>query len=395
MDPLLLTFHAPQHELDLVARHVLRDRVSDHLLRWQRVTRACELVYLATCQRVMWILWGGDGEALGLSSEVSRYEGDAAWRHLLEVATGLASANLGDREIGEQLRLAVEQARECGSAGREAQAVFEDILREAERLRSRIGLTDGSASVATAALHHLEEALEPSAHIAIVGVGPMSQYLAQRLPERGYKVTVSNRTAAKAELFGLPTVPLEDLQRDPTGFDALVSATASQRPLFTLAAWEHLKRPPLRVLDLALPHDTEPALGQLPWVHRVDLASFLAETEAAKAQRFEASQHAEPLIVGSVTRLQKRANTRDQRRNTRTAQDRLSEAWENLEAEALERLTSLTPDECEILQGLLKRGRTLSFRALEQETRDLVHPICPHPHGTIAGHPVGHPGGMP
>ena len=335
MDPLLLTFHAPQHELDLVARHVLRDRLPEHLLRWQRVTNACELGYLATCQRVMWLLWGGDGDALGLNHEVTRYEGEAAWRHLLEIATGLVSANLGDREIGDQLRDSLELAKESGTAGKEAQAVLEDVLREAERLRARIGLMDGSSSVATAALRHLEEALPPGARIAIVGVGPMSRYLAQRLPERGFHVALSNRTAAKAELFGVPTVSLEDLQRDPQGFDALVSATASPRPLFTLSAWEHLKRPPLRVLDLALPHDTEPALGQLPWVHRVDLSSFLAETEAAKTLRFEAAQKAEPFLTGAVARLRKRAAERDHKLNTRTAQDRLGEAWSALEEEAL------------------------------------------------------------
>lgn len=369
MDPLLLTFHAPQHDLDLVARHVLRDRIPEHLLRWQRVTQACELVYLATCQRVLWFMWGGDGDALGLSRDVTRYEGEAAWRHLLEVSTGLVSANLGDREIGDQFRTALELAKESGTAGKEAQAALEDVLRESERLRSRIGLTDGSASVATAALRHLEEALAPGARIALVGVGPMCRYLSQRLPERGFQVAVSNRTQAKAELLGVPAIPLEDLQRDPAGFDALVSATASPRPLFTLSAWEHLKRPPLRVLDLALPHDTEPALGQLPWVHRVDLSSFLAETEAAKAQRFEAAQKAEPFIVGAVARIRRRALERDHKLNTRSAQDRLGDAWKALEDEALVQLGGLNEVERETLLAILKRGRTLSYRALTQEAR--------------------------
>jgi glutamyl-tRNA reductase len=368
MDPKLLTFHAPQHELDLVARHVLRDRLPEHLLRWQRVTGACELVYLATCQRVMWLLWGGDGDVLGLPQEVVSFEGEAAWRHLLEVSAGLVSANLGDREIGDQLRQALEQAKESGTAGKEAQAALEDILRESERLRVKAGLTDGSASVATAALRHLEEALPRGAHIAIVGVGPMSCYLAQRLPERGFQVTISNRTAAKAELLGLPSVPLEEIQRDPAGFDALVSATSSPRPLFTLSAWEHLKRPPLRVLDLALPHDTEPALGQLPWVHRVDLSSFLAETEVTKALRFDAALKAEPYLVGAVSRLRKRATERDHKLNNRSAQERLSDAWEALEEESLARLKSLSAEEQEILKTILKRGRTLSFRAFTQES---------------------------
>jgi glutamyl-tRNA reductase len=367
MDPVLYAFHAPHHDLDIVSRWVLRERVADHLLMWRRTTGACELMYLATCQRAMWILWGGDGEVLGLAPEVSRYEGEAAWRHLLEVASGLVSANLGDREIVDQLKGALESAKEAGAAGGEAQAVVEDVLREAQRLRVRAGLADGSASVATAALRHLEEALPKRARIAVVGMGPMSRYLAQRLPERDFEVVLANRTAAKAELMGYPTVSLEQLQHNPEGFDALVTATASPRPLFTLAAWEHLKRPPLRLLDLALPHDTEPALSQLSWVHRVDLAGFLAETEQAKARRFDTAQKAEPFIVGAVGRLRKRAQGRDLKYNTRTAQDRLTDAWETLETDATSGvLEGLDEAQQEAIKNLLKRGRTLSFRALSQ-----------------------------
>lgn len=367
MDPVLLTFHAPRHELDTVARHVLRDRLADHLLLWRRIAGAREVVYLSTCQRALWIFWGGNPDALGLSGEAERFEGQGAWRHLAEISSGLASANLGDREIVDQLRKALEQAREAGAAGEEALACITDLLREGQRLRSRIGLDEGSGSIATAALKHLEDALPPGARIALVGVGPMSRYLAQRLPERGFQTTISNRTAARADAFGLPTLPLEQLQRDPAGFDALVTATASPRPLFTLAAWERLKNPPLRLLDLALPHDSEPALGQLPWVHRVDLACFLAETEEAKALRQEAAEQAEPLLLGAVGRLQKRAQDRAAKHSARSAQERLEDAWEALEWEATQRISpALDPSAQEALQSILKRGRTLAFRALSQ-----------------------------
>ncbi len=369
MDPVLLTFHAPVHDLDVVGRHVVRAHLGEHLVRWYRITGACELLYLATCQRVMWMFWGGQPEHLGLASDVTRIEGEAAWKHLMEVATGLVSANLGDREILDQLRHSLDQAREVGTAYSESQAVIEDLLREAQRLRVRVGLADGSASVATASLRHLEQALKPGAKIALVGVGPMTQYLAQRLPERGFQVSVANRTAYKAEALGLPVVPLADLQRDPMDFDALVTATASHRPLFTLAAWERIDRPHLRILDLALPPDSEPALERLPWVHRVDLQAFLAETEAAKLARRDAVEEAEPHIFGAVQRLRKRAEARAQKHHFRTTTDRLREAWDLLESEALgpgSVLGHLEEGQREALEALLKRGRTLAFRALSQ-----------------------------
>jgi glutamyl-tRNA reductase len=367
MDPVLYTYHIPRHDPEVVARNVVRQHLADHLLLWRRISDACELVFMATCQRVIWMFWGGDGTTLGFGPDIDCFQGDAAWRHLLEVATGLNSANLGDREVVGQMRQALATAKEVRTAGSEAQAALEDILREAQRLRTRIGLDDGSASVATAALRHLETTLAPGSKVALVGVGPMSRYLAQRLPERGFQITMSNRTLAKAEAFGLPMVPLAQLQMDPQGFDAIVSATASNDPLFTVGNWGRLKRPPLKLIDLALPYDSEPELDQVPWITRVDLSFFLAETENTKLKRHEAAALAEPFLVGAVERLRKRADARIQKFAMRTAQERLTDAWEAMEAEALAEgsvLADLDPVQLEALESLLKRGRTLAFRAL-------------------------------
>ena len=259
MEPVLFSFHAPVHELDLVGRQVVREGLAARMREWRQGAGASELVYLATCQRVMWMFWGGDPGRLKSLESAVRFEGDAARGHLLALSAGLESANLGDREIPDQMRDALAQAREVGTAGEEAHASLEDAIREGQRLRARLGMADGSISVATAALRHLTDALPEGASIAVVGVGPMSHYLAARLPERGFRVTLSNRTLPKAEELAAElgisqVISLSHLQRNPDGFDALVTATASPVPLFTLEAWGGLsKRAPLRILDLAHP----------------------------------------------------------------------------------------------------------------------------------------------
>lgn len=373
MEPVLLSFHAPVHELDVVAQYVLREGVPGRLREWHRQTGARELVYLATCQRVLWMVWGGDPEALNPGPGVRRYEGEAAWIHLLAMAAGLESANMGDREIPGQMKAALQQARQVGVAGEEAQTAIEDVIREGQRLRTRLGLADGSVSVATAALRHLSGGLPAGASVALVGVGPMTQYLAERLPERGFKVSLANRTRSHAhhlaDPLGLPVVDLAELQRNPAGFDALVSATGATEPLFTLEAWQALRRPTLRILDLALPPDSEPGLEQLPWVHRVDLSAFLAETATVRSQRTEAALKAEPYIVGTAGRLRHRAEMRARKRHLATAQERLDAAWGALESEVkgLEgHLAHLDDSQREALQSILSRGRTLAFRALAQ-----------------------------
>ena len=201
----------------------------------------------------------------------------------------------------------------------------------------------------------------------------MTQYLAQRLPERGFKVAVSNRTRSKAhdlaDPLGLSVVELAQLQRDPAGFDAIVSATAAPEPIFTLDAWQALKRPTLRILDLALPPDSEPGLELLPWVHRVDLTAFLAQTTTARALRAEAALKAESFLVGAAGRLRHRAHGRAHKRHLASAQERLDAAWGALEDEvkALEdSMQGLDEAQREALTEILTRGRTLAFRALVQ-----------------------------
>lgn len=373
MEPVLISFHAPVHDLDVVAQHVIRDGLPTHLRDWQHQSGARELVYLATCQRVLWLVWGGEPEALDPGPGARRYEGEEAWTHLLAMSAGLESANLGDREIPGQLKDALVQARQVGVGGEEAQTAIEDVIREGQRLRARLGLADGNVSVATVALKHLVEGLAPDSTVALVGVGPMTQYLAERLPERGFKVVVANRTRSKAhdlaDPLGLATVDLAQLQHDPAGFDAIVSATAAPEPIFTLDAWQSLKRPLLRILDLALPPDSEPGLEQLPWVHRIDLNAFLAQTATARAQRAEAALKAEPYLVGAARRLRHRAQARAHKRHLATAQERLDEAWGALEAEvkALEdSMAFMDEAQREALKEILTRGRTLAFRALVQ-----------------------------
>ena len=373
MEPVLISFHAPVHDLDQVAQHVVRDGVPARLRDWQRQAGARELVYLATCQRVLWMVWGGEAGGINPGPDVRRYEGEEAWTHLLAMAAGLESANLGDREIPGQLKDALVQAREVGVAGEEAHAAIEDIIREGQRLRARLGLADGHVSVATVALKHLTEGLPAGSAIALVGVGPMTQYLAERLPERGFLVSVANRTRAKAhdlaDPLGLRVMELANLQQDPAGFAAIVTATAAPEPLFTLDAWQSLRRPLLRILDLALPPDSEPGLEQLPWIHRVDLNAFLAQTATARAQRADAALKAEPYLVGAAGRLRHRAEARAHKRHLATAQERLDAAWGALEEEAQvleETLPSLDEGQREALKEILTRGRTLAFRALVQ-----------------------------
>ncbi|MFZ9361893.1 MAG: hypothetical protein ACO25G_05030, partial [Holophagaceae bacterium] len=224
---------------------------------------------------------------------------------------------------------------------------------------------------------HLENALSLDSSILVVGFGPMSQYIARRLHKKGYRVTLSNRTESKigrlGNELGVSTIPLEQVQQDPQGFDALITATGSVAPIFTFTQWKRIsKRKPLRIIDLALPADTEPALQQLPWINRVDLGVFLMETDINRQRRIEISSQAEPFILGASQRLRKRSQDRAKRRSMISARETLSASWDALEDE-VKNMKTFTPDQYAAVQELLIRGRTLSHRALVQGLEPDTH----------------------
>ncbi len=376
MDPIVLSYQTPDHDLDVVARHIYREGLAQRMVHWKNISLADEMIYLATCQRATWIFWGGKPEMLNFTdAHIKR--GPHAWTHLLSLATGLESANVGDREITEQMNDALKISKEMGMSGEESSAVVADVIRESRRLRTELGLADGTASIATAALRHLMSALSVDSSILIIGFGPMSQYIARRLHEKGYRVTLSNRTESKvgklANELGVPTIPLEVVQQDPQNFDALITSTGSVTPIFTYNQWKRVsQRKPLRILDLALPADSEPALQQLPWINRVDLSVFLVETDINRQRRIEVSSQAEPFIVGASQRLRKRSQDRTKKRSMLSARETLSASWDALEEE-VKNMKALTPDQYAAVQELLIRGRTLSYRALVQGLEPDTH----------------------
>lgn len=375
----VISYATPHHELSVVAKHIIRERFSDQILTWKRLSQASEILYLTTCQRVLWIMWDGHPDRLHLDG-AEILKGNEAWKHLLSLAAGLESANIGDREIVDQLSDALEKCKLCGAAGDEAQATIQDIIREAKRLRSLIGLADGTASVATAALNHLRDAMSHDARILLVGSGPITQYLGERLAHDGFKVALSNRTASKvmplAERINAPFFPLNEIQMDPLDFDALVTSTSSNEPIFTLKRWEKVSRQrSLRIIDLALPSDSEPGIQKIPWVNRIDLSVFLNETETTKKHRHQVSTAADPYLSRILNKIRKRSIDREQKRHLAKDFQSLQQAWDALESEALA-TAKLSGEQISIVIQLLERGRTLSHRDLikgAEPTRHLKH----------------------
>ena len=206
-----------------------------------------------------------------------RLESADAARHLFRVASGLESLVVGEDEILGQVRRALAEAREKGSAGPVLSRMFQDALAAGKRVRSETDLNRFPASVSSAAASMVRErcggSLEISA-VLVIGAGDMGRAVARCL--KGMKTrdhAIANRTYARAEALARDTgaevlewpVRPDSLAR----YDAVISCTGAPgfvltREMVQAAVEEAPPGNSIQLVDIAVPRDIDPSVDSIP-----------------------------------------------------------------------------------------------------------------------------------
>ena len=129
------------------------------------------------------------------------------------------------------------------------------------------------------------------ARALVIGAGAMASLAVAHLSRGGAaRIAVLNRTAARAERladeYGATSVPLADLGDELAGADLVISCTGAPEPLVRLADVVTARGGsdrPLSVIDLALPHDVDPSVADLPGVELIYLAGLADELRGLEA----------------------------------------------------------------------------------------------------------------
>jgi glutamyl-tRNA reductase len=224
-----------------------------------------------------------------------RFDTDAV-RHALRVAAGLDSMVVGEAQILGQVRRAYQTAAEHDTAGRLLHELMRQALRVGKRVHTETSIDAAGRSVVSAALDLVPGGLSGRSAL-VVGAGSMGALALATLARAGAgPLLVTNRSVERAQrladAYGATAVEIAELQRHLSQVGVVVCATASVRPVLTesLVATRE-GGAPLSIVDLAVPRDVEPAVGSLPRVTLIDLATVAAAEEAsASAADREASE---------------------------------------------------------------------------------------------------------
>ncbi|GEP33585.1 glutamyl-tRNA reductase [Nocardioides szechwanensis] len=208
---------------------------------------------------------------------------DAAVSHLFQVAAGLDSMAVGEAQILGQAREALRLGQELGTVGPALNLLFQQALRVGKRSRAETDIDRVAPTLVTAALQRSAESVGDVAgkRVLIVGAGAMAGLATATVTRLGAgDVTVVNRTPGRADRlvleYGVRAAAMPDLAAELAAADVVITCTGARGVLVTREMVEAaLPEPrPFSIIDLALPHDVDPAVVGLPGVTLVDLAQL-------------------------------------------------------------------------------------------------------------------------
>jgi len=211
--------------------------------------------------------------------------GGAVAEHLFSVACGLDSMALGEDQIVAQIKAAARAGAAAGTTGPAITSLFDAALRASKRARTQTTISTEGISLARAGLDLAAAHLGGlAARDAIVlGTGSTGKLAARLLRQADVgRLSVASRSQARAAEVaaaagGRPLLAA-DVPAALADTDLLVTATGAAAPVVRAepvrAARAQADGRLLFVLDLGMPPDVDPAVGQLAGVTLADLTAL-------------------------------------------------------------------------------------------------------------------------
>jgi glutamyl-tRNA reductase len=257
-----------------------------------------EAILLSTCNRTEFYLFpAADRRGLAaaeslfqerirdLSTPAADYlfrrQGEGVVRHLFQVSSGLDSMVTGEAEIQGQVREAYARALELPTepplAGPVLHRLFQMALSVGGQVRAETAIGEGTASVASVAVELARKIFGSlrGKRVLVLGAGATAELMVEALARDGVRgVFVANRTVERAaplaERLHGHALGMDRLPEALPAVDIVLSSTSAPHPVLGpeifRRAFPRGRGRPLLLIDVAIPRDVDPRLGDEPEV---------------------------------------------------------------------------------------------------------------------------------
>lgn len=231
-------------------------------------------------------------------------------RHAFRVASSLDSLVVGEPQILGQVKEAFDAAKSAGTVGTLLGRCFTQAFATAKRVRNETGIAEGTVSVSSIACELAKKIFGnlEGRRTLLLGAGEMGESAARTLRQTGTNLHVINRSEERArtlaESCGGRAVPYERLAVELAEADVVVASTASPKFILTPELMKGVVRTrrhrPLFIIDIAVPRDVDPRVGNMDNVFVYDVDDLQQVAEENLAVRAREAAHAERIIEQEV-----------------------------------------------------------------------------------------------
>ncbi|MCL4425495.1 MAG: glutamyl-tRNA reductase, partial [Firmicutes bacterium] len=291
------------------------------------------------------------------------FQGREAVEHLFRVACGLDSLVVGETQILGQVKEAYLAAAKSQAVGKTLHNLFNQALRVGKRAHSETSISDNAVSVSYAAVELAKKIFDnlEGRKVLIVGAGKMGELTARHLVSSGAsEILVANRTAEKAaslaRLFQGRAVPWPEIPQALETVDVVISSTGApgyvlEKPVLARAMQGRRNRS-LFLIDIAVPRDVDPAVGQLENVFLYDMDDLKNVVDANLQQRVREGRKVERIIKEEVEKFEAWRETQEVVPLINSLRGKMEEIRRQELEKALRKLSRLSDSEREVVVAM-------------------------------------------
>ena len=231
-----------------------------------------------------------------------------AIQHTFRVASGLDSLILGEPQILGQLKNALSTASSHKSIGNKLNRLMQHAFLTAKKVRTDTDIGSNSVSVAYTAVNLARQIFgDLDTHTALlIGAGETIELVGRHLQGAGIKkIIIANRSLDNARVLGdtlnAEVIGLSDISNHLHLADIVISSTAAPIPIIGKGSVEKAlkqrKHRPIFMVDIAVPRDIEPEVGELNDIYLYTVDDLQSVIDHNLDSRRRAAEIAETMIT--------------------------------------------------------------------------------------------------
>lgn len=287
-----------------------RHRIAELMTQWKKTELFSGCVLLSTCNRTeLWV--SGKREDIDLQQlllDASGVKADQAeglflcrreheaMEHLFQLVCGLKSRIYGEDQIISQIRESLERSRTVRCNDMAIEKLFQTAIAAGKSVKERVKPGAAHPSAAGSCLQLLQQRFGTVKELPclVIGNGQMGKLTALTLAKAGARVSMTLRkqfhgTDRQDSVFvrGCRMIEFEQRLTGIQQYRAVISATAS--PHYTVRAGElnRLQFQNCIWIDMAVPRDLEPAIGDISGIELYDMDRLGDESRRQDTERME------------------------------------------------------------------------------------------------------------